>query len=143
MSTHHDLLPPMASACFDCSHVSSMRHRSRYLISAGLLLSLYLIYLFTLRVDNDYTTVAPIEPESNSTNRLQPTRPKITMIAIWVPRTSGSPIYLPYFFQSVEANPQVDLLFVQVDKFGVGCKRYSHARNIQVPIIILAARLRC
>lgn len=132
MSTHHDLLSPTASTCLRCSHVAAMKHRSRYLISGGLLLSLYIIYLFTLHVDDDYSTVVSNEGDQSSVIHSQPKPPKITMIAIWVPRSSVSPIYLPYFFQSVEANPQVDLIFVQVDKFGVGCKRYSHARNVQV-----------
>ena len=132
MSTHHDLLSPTASTCLRCSHVAVMKHRSRYLISGSLLLSLYIIYLFTLHINDDNSTVLSKETDQSSIIHSQPGPPKITMIAIWVPRNSVPPIYLPYFFQSVEANPQVDLVFVQVDKFGVGCKRYSHARNVQV-----------
>ncbi|THH10671.1 hypothetical protein EW145_g1161 [Phellinidium pouzarii] len=55
--------------------------------------------------------------------------PKITVIAVWTPR-GPSPIYMPYFFQSVEANPQVDLLFIQVNKHHA-CSSYSSAPNVQ------------
>lgn len=58
--------------------------------------------------------------------------PKITIIAIWTTRRGVDPPYLPYFFQSVKANPQVNLLFINVDKEGVGCPNYSDAPNVQV-----------
>jgi hypothetical protein len=45
--------------------------------------------------------------------------PKITIIAIWNPR--GKPAsYLPVFFASVKANPLIELLFIEVDKYNVG-----------------------
>jgi hypothetical protein len=50
--------------------------------------------------------------------------PNITIIAIWNP---GRPQpYLPNFFASVRANPQIHLLFVVLDKIHYGCgKRIS------------------
>ena len=58
--------------------------------------------------------------------------PKITIIAIWTIKTNSTPAYMPYFFQSVEENPQVDLLFVQVDMLGHGCPNHSSAPNVKV-----------
>ena len=58
--------------------------------------------------------------------------PKITIIAIWTIKTNSTPAYMPYFFQSVEENPQVDLLFVQVDMLGHGCPIHSSAPNVKV-----------
>ena len=58
--------------------------------------------------------------------------PKITVIVAWTIRSPTPPIYFPYFFQSVEANPEVDLLFIQMDKLGYGCTQHSSAANIQV-----------
>lgn len=60
--------------------------------------------------------------------------PKITVIAVWSIKGT-SPNYVPYFIQSVEANAQVDLLFVQLDKTGLGCPTYSSAANIQARIL--------
>ena len=58
--------------------------------------------------------------------------PKITIIAIWTIKANSTPAYMPYFFQSVEENPQVDLLFVQVDMLGHGCPTHSSAPNVKV-----------
>ena len=58
--------------------------------------------------------------------------PKITIIAIWTIKANSTPAYMPYFFQSVEENPQVDLLFVQVDMLGHGCPTQSSAPNVKV-----------
>ena len=57
---------------------------------------------------------------------------KLTVIVVWTTRSATDPIYFPYFFNSVEANPQVDLLFVNVDKSGHGCRTFSDAPNVQV-----------
>jgi hypothetical protein len=47
--------------------------------------------------------------------------PKITIIAIWNPRDPEKPAsYLPLFFASVKANPLIELLFIEVDKYNVG-----------------------
>ncbi|KAF7430761.1 hypothetical protein PC9H_006472 [Pleurotus ostreatus] len=53
-----------------------------------------------------------------------PERPKITIIAIWNPKTNNpkDPIYLPNFFASVAANPSIELLFIKYDKYEVGCQ---------------------
>ena len=58
--------------------------------------------------------------------------PKITITAVWTIKTNSTPAYMPYFFQSVEENPQVDLLFVQVDMLGHGCPTHSSAPNVKV-----------
>ena len=58
--------------------------------------------------------------------------PKITVTAVWTIKTNSTPAYMPYFFQSVEENPQVDLLFVQVDMLGHGCPIHSSAPNVKV-----------
>lgn len=58
--------------------------------------------------------------------------PKITIIVIWSILGPTAPIYFPYFFRSVEANPSVDLLFVQVDRIGRGCMSPTSAPNVQV-----------
>lgn len=71
------------------------------------------------------------EPQANFS--YTPDRPpKITVIAIWAIKSNNTPAYIPLFFQSVEANPQVDLLFVQVDVLGYGCPTYSDAPNVKV-----------
>ncbi|OCB88395.1 hypothetical protein A7U60_g4436 [Sanghuangporus baumii] len=67
---------------------------------------------------------------SNLPSSLGRPPPKITLIAIWS-ILGPSPVHLSYFFQSVEANEQIDLLFVQVDKQGSGCSSYSNAPNVQ------------
>ena len=58
--------------------------------------------------------------------------PKITIIAIRTIKANSTPAYMPYFFQSVEENPQVDLLFVQVDMLGHGCPTHSSSPNVKV-----------
>lgn len=51
----------------------------------------------------------------------------ITIIAIWNPKSPEigkwrpKSSYLANFFASVAANPQIDLLFIIYDRFGVGC----------------------
>jgi hypothetical protein len=57
--------------------------------------------------------------------------PKITIIAIWVGR-DGERNYLKYFFESVEANPNINLLFVNVLRDEDGCQHRSNASNIQM-----------
>lgn len=107
-----------------------MRGRSKYLLPVILLVSLYLFYTFVLHTNDRGHLDVPDQRNPHSGSR--PKIPKITVIAIWVPRSAETPIYIPYFFQSVEVNPQVDFLFVQVDKSNAGCKSYSKARNVQV-----------
>jgi len=58
-------------------------------------------------------------------------RQKLSIIVIWQDRGGEPPLYLPYFFQSVEANPDVDLLFINVDKEQKDCASYSRASNVQ------------
>lgn len=108
----------------------AMRGPSRYLLLATtLLLSIYLLYSYVLHVADDILIISDKQdPHSDS----QQKQPKITIIAIWDSRSDETPIYLPYFFYSVKANPEVDLLFIQVDKLNAGCKTYSKARNVQV-----------
>lgn len=55
---------------------------------------------------------------------------KTTVILIWQERGHSSPAYTPYFFQSVEANPDVDLLLINVDKEEKGCTNFSNATNV-------------
>ena len=107
-----------------------MRSRSRYFLATSLLVSFYLLYTWVQKVDDKSRLFEP--SELNPHAGLQPRPPKITVTVIWVPRNTDVPIYFPYFFQSVEANPEVDLLFIQVDKFNVGCNSYSKARNVRV-----------
>lgn len=56
--------------------------------------------------------------------------PKITVIAIWTISKPQPPAFFPFFFHSVESNPEVDLLFVQIDKLGHGCPKNSDAPNV-------------
>ena len=75
---------------------------------------------------------APVTGADAATDASDDTRkPKVTIIAIWSIHQFQTPSYFPYFFQSVEANPDVDLLFVQVDRAAVGCQTYSTAPNVQ------------
>ena len=75
---------------------------------------------------------AAISPEYNTSKKIR-REPKITLTAVWGNRGSSiTPGYMPHFFSSVEANPQIDLLFIQIDAIGEGCPSYSHASNIQV-----------
>ena len=60
-----------------------------------------------------------------------PARPKITIILVWMDRGTHPPRYLPYFFQSVENNPEIDLLFINVDKGNKGCPNHSNASNVK------------
>ncbi|KAL5523719.1 hypothetical protein ACEPAG_7892 [Sanghuangporus baumii] len=96
-----------------------MKRSSRYLllsiISVGLLISLFLH-------NKRRSSNLPSSPGRRP--------PKITIIAVWS-ILGPSPDHLSYFFQSVEANEQIDLLFVQVDKRGFGCSSYSNAPNVQ------------
>ena len=106
------------------------RHYSRLLI---LFIVGALTYLFTLfNVGSRLPFVERLDLD-NSAGAAR--TPKITVIAIWSIK-GPSPNYLPYFFQSVEANDQVDLLFVQVDVKGIGCSSYSHAANVHVCILL-------
>lgn len=73
-----------------------------------------------------HETTATVNPAPSSQ------RPKITVIAIWSTRSEETPIYMPYFFQSVAANPEINLLLVQVDAGrGVGCAFHSNAPNVR------------
>ncbi|TDL25941.1 hypothetical protein BD410DRAFT_783940 [Rickenella mellea] len=111
--------------------------------SALILLSIYTLSwyshfglpsLATIRHQSNSTEVevkesilGPVVQAEEST----PSRPKITIIAIWRP-PSVPPSYLPYFFQSVQANPQVNLLLVNVVKADGDCDRtHSNATNIK------------
>ena len=58
-------------------------------------------------------------------------KPKITVIAIWSITKAQSPAYFPYFFHSVENNQDIDLLFIQVDRVGIGCPSHSTAPNVK------------
>jgi hypothetical protein len=72
-----------------------------------------LIYLFSSLSD-----ILPVHLFSyNQSTR--PPSPKITIIAIWNPREKPAS-YLPVFFASVKANPLIELVFIQVDKYNVG-----------------------
>lgn len=73
-------------------------------------------------------------PQTDDFTYVHSRPPKITVIAVWTIRSPTPPIYFPYFFRAVEANPQVDLLFVQIDKLGYGCSQHSSAPNVQVCI---------
>lgn len=74
---------------------------------------------------------ASVTNSNGETNAHDTIKPKISIIAIWSIHQYQTPSYFPYFFQSVEANPDVDLLFVQVDRAAVGCQTYSNAPNVQ------------
>lgn len=58
---------------------------------------------------------------------------KITIIAIWSVTKPDYPNYFPYFWQSVEANADhdVNLLFVEIDRAGYGCTTHSTASNVR------------
>jgi hypothetical protein len=59
--------------------------------------------------------------------------PKITIIVPWWSRSSGPlPHYVPYFFNSVEANPSVDLLYVHITDSQDDCTPLWDAPNVKV-----------
>ncbi|KAI5123080.1 hypothetical protein M0805_000514 [Coniferiporia weirii] len=97
-----------------------MKRLSRYLLV--IVASVLLLLGFSFVYNGDYH-LEVIKPVGNRP-------PKVTVIAIWTSRGGSPPIYLPYFFQSVEANPQIDLLLVQVDR-QFGCSSFSTAPNVQ------------
>ena len=80
-----------------------------------------------------FTDVKNGNAHSNLTNK----PPKITIIVIWVTRSDQDPHYMAWFWQGVQNNPKVNLLFVNVDIAGNGCKRYSTLKNVKVsPMLI-------
>ncbi|KAH8119132.1 hypothetical protein DFH11DRAFT_1686098 [Phellopilus nigrolimitatus] len=113
-----------------------MKRLSRYLLIVVVFASL--LFLFLSGHGNGTAGLIDFRPatgylswskDSFSYSRTKP--PKITIIVLWRIGGPTPPSYIPYFFQSVEANPQIDLLFVQVDELGFGCSTYSSASNIQ------------
>ncbi|EJD02913.1 uncharacterized protein FOMMEDRAFT_168024 [Fomitiporia mediterranea MF3/22] len=102
----------------------AMKRSSRYLLLATI--SVFLFYWFVRDKSNNALDDSQIDTRPTTV----PKTPKITIIAVWS-ILGPDPNYLPYFFQSVEANDQVDLLFVQVDKHDLGCSSYSSAPNVQ------------
>ena len=62
-----------------------------------------------------------------------PKKHKITIIAIWSVTKPDYPTYFPYFWQSVEANADhdVNLLFIEIDRAGYGCTTHSTASNVR------------
>lgn len=109
-----------------------MKRSQRYLLVAtALVVVCLLIFSQRLRQTDDSDTPLPTAADVSSPSSQAPTKPKITVIVIWSIHDSKAPVYLPYFFQSVEANPDVDLLFVAVDRAGVGCKSHSSSPNVQ------------
>ena len=109
-----------------------MKRSQRYLllIIAGSVVCL-LVLLQTRRLGSDRPRRLSVSDLSDTSASTAPKVPKITVIAIWSIHDSKTPVYFPYFFQSVEANKDVDLLFVAVDRAGVGCKSFSSAANVQ------------
>lgn len=79
----------------------------------------------------DDVVVKPKLPPSVS---LKNKPPKITFILIWVSKTLTVPNYVPYFFQSVEANRDVDMLFIHVDRNGLGCQTFTNVANVNVSV---------
>ena len=69
--------------------------------------------------------------------------PKITIIVIWVTRTDTDPHYMAWFWQGVENNPNVNLLFVNIDVAGNGCKKYSSLKNVKVSSVCKNCPLGC
>ncbi|TDL25815.1 hypothetical protein BD410DRAFT_784841 [Rickenella mellea] len=73
---------------------------------------------------------------------IRPRRPKITVIAIWSPRAEQEPNYLPYFFQSVEVNPEVNLLLINIKKTDSRCTSpHTSARNVKELCVTLTEYL--
>ncbi|KAL5507443.1 hypothetical protein ACEPAH_6899 [Sanghuangporus vaninii] len=101
------------------------RSSRRYALLAIVSLCLLLVLFLLDRRRSIYGSLTDVRP---ITGRRRP--PKITLIAVWS-ILGPSPIYLPYFFQSVEANEQIDLLFVQLDLQGKGCHSFSSAPNVR------------
>lgn len=115
-----------------------MRKHPKYALAAALVVTLYLLYSFLAISENEEHARLVTDLDLPGANvvedqpKLMTRAPKITIVAIWVPRNNEVAAYVPYFFQSVEANPEVDLLFVQVDKRNLGCRTYSSAPNVEV-----------
>lgn len=108
--------------------------RPTYLLAFTVLSALLLLhFLIRDKDEGSRTTSVNLQPSTSSPSQawLKDRPPKITIIAIWSIK-GDTPPYLPYFIQSVEANEQVDLLFVQIDKIGLGCPSYTNAPNIKV-----------
>ena len=60
---------------------------------------------------------------------------KITVTVVWVVRDDPAPAkYMPLFFQSVAANPTVDLLFVIIHEKDRNCVSYTNVPNVKVPL---------
>ena len=111
-----------------------MKRHSQYAIAAALVGCFYFLYSFLVVSENEEraTFLENLAEPQVVEDHLGSREPKITIIAIWVPRSDEVAAYVPYFFQSVEANPEVNLLFVQVDKRDLGCRTYSTAPNVKV-----------
>jgi len=103
--------------------------RSRWWIAAAIGACLFFAYL----VFGDHTVVSQLAESTKQVfgGSASASPQKITVILIWQERGEAPPAYAPYFFQSVEANPDVNLLLINVDKEGKGCTNFSNATNVQ------------
>lgn len=105
--------------------------RPTYPLVFAVLSTLFLLHFFFRNRDDGTTTQTSVKVRPSQQTWVKDRPPKITIIAVWSIR-DDTPPYLPYFIQSVEANEQVNLLFVQLVKDGLGCPSYTKAPNIKV-----------
>jgi hypothetical protein len=106
-----------------------MRHSIKSFLLPIVAVALCLVLFFQLR-GNDSRRIALVDVAHEPTSGRYK-RPKITVISVWS-IYGKDPNYIPLFIQSVEANKDIDLLFVQVDRAEQDCPTYSNAPNIQV-----------
>lgn len=109
---------------------AAMNRRSRKIIVAFAVSIFVLIsYLYLNREHLPFSEFADSTAELVQTGRGEP---KITVIVPWQSRNGAPPPpYIPYFFQSVEANPKVDLLFIHIVDHQDDCSPFWNAPNVK------------
>ena len=81
---------------------------------------------------SDESRFTDLHDNKGSSSSLANRTPKITIIVIWMTRSDKEPHYMSWFWQGVRSNPDINLLFVNVDIAGNGCKKYSKLPNVKV-----------
>lgn len=112
----------------------------RYRLSLLIVVSCSLVFLFYLRSQLNTHIDALLHnplPSSDDSDILTHSDypavpPKIQLIAIWSPG-DRPPTYLPNFFASVAANPTVDLLFIEYNRYNRSKEECTRPRAPGVP----------
>lgn len=124
-----------------------MNQKNRVSLIILVFLSLITLWYAAENLDSDFigrhfrphqpsSPSAAIQPVTIVEPTVEPSKQladKITFIALWQTTNDAAPAqYMPLFFQSVEANPTIDLLFVNIVSDIDNCKPYAAAANIKV-----------